>query len=423
MAFFVTVLYVLLTFVSVGEALPGLAEYRVELILAIVGIILTLPRLFVRGQFLYQKQVTLMAAFSGMVLASWVVHASIGGVIATTQEFLPLGIVFFLTAFNVRSIGQLRILRFCLLALTVYLAVHGLREYFYNPDDSPFVLPQHLEGFDTIYRLRAQGLLADPNAFAQYMLALLPLLCVGMKSRRWGYRIAVILPIGALLLTAIFFTHSRGALIGAVVLIGLLVQQRMRFASGGLASAIAAVILIAAGFTGGRSISIGGGMDRLDIWSEGLGLFKSSPIWGIGFDGFMERERFTAHNSFLLCAAELGLIGLFLWVGLLIVSAWQLRRIAKANLTEEGDPELRSWANAVFFSLIAFLTPGFFLSETYAPMLYLILGMSAAVTRLAMVESGGVELLPEKSHWMRKTAGTSLAAIALIYILVRLRAV
>jgi O-antigen ligase len=385
--------------------------------------LVTVPGLFARREFQFQKQVTLMAAFTGLILVSWLPHGWFGGVLASMQIFIPLGIVFFLTAFNVRSIRQLRILRWVLLAVTMYLAGRGLIDYFWNPDDSPFVMMQNYAHDVVLHRLQAQGLLGDPNAFAQFLLAMLPLLFVGMKNRSWSSRIFVILPMGAIMLAAIFLTHSRGALVGMVILIGVLVRQHVRFAAGGLATAVAAIVLIAAGFTGGRSISIGGGMDRLDLWSDGLGLFKSSPLWGIGYNGFVEKEIYTAHNSFLLCAAELGLIGLFIWLAIIIVSLWQLRRVVRMDPAEGVDPELRSWANAIFLALVGFLAPGFFLSETYAPMLLLLLGMSATVTRLAMVENGGVELLPERNRWALKTAAATLGTIGVIYIMVRLRAV
>jgi O-antigen ligase len=206
-----------------------------------------------------------------------------------------------------------------------------------------------------------------------------------------------------------------------VALVGLLARQRVGSGGSGLAAATAGILLMAAGFSGGRPVSISGGVDRLDFWSDGLGMFKSSPIWGIGFNGFIENSGVTAHNSFLLCAVELGLIGCFLWVGLLLVSLWQLHGVATSGVAGDPDPELRSWANGVLFALVAFLIPGFFLSETYAPMLYLLLGMSAAIARLEMQRTG-TELLPDGNHWALKTVMACIGLMTLVYVMVRLRA-
>jgi O-antigen ligase len=265
------------------------------------------------------------------------------------------------------------------------------------------------------YRMQGLGILGDPNAFAQFLLAMIPLMLVGVSNRGWTARIFVLLPLSALLLLGIWCTHSRGALVGLVVVVGILFRKRLSFVGGALVSAAVAFLMLYTGYTGGRS-----GDNRQDIWSDGIGMFKSSPIWGVGFHGFTENSAQTAHNSFLLCAVEVGLIGYFFWVGLLLVSIWQLSRVSGASVSETSDPELRVWANAVLFSLTAFLIPGFFLSETYAPMLYMLLGMSAAIARLE-VERTGSELLPVGNHWARKTVMACVASITLVYIMVRMR--
>ncbi|HTB12877.1 MAG TPA: O-antigen ligase family protein [Bryobacteraceae bacterium] len=415
MAFGLTLLYVVLTFLSIMDSFPELAEYRIQLIVGILAMIATLPALLITREVRPGRQAALMAAFTACVLGSWLPHGWLGGTIVALNGFMQLGIVFFLTAFNVRTVRHLKILRLCLLAVTLYLLGNGLHDYFRSPDNSLFVLAWPGEDGMT-YRLQGMGILGDPNAFAQFLLAMVPLVFVGGTNAGWLKRIFVLLPLSSLLLLGIWCTHSRGALVGLVVLVGILFRKRLSFLGGGLAAAAVAVLMLYSGYTAGRS-----GDNRLDIWSDGLGMFKSSPIWGVGFKGFTQTSEQTAHNSFLLCAAELGMIGCFLWMGLLLVSLWQLRRVANAPATEESDPELRVWANAVLFSLTAFLIPGFFLSETYAPMLYMLLGLAAAIARME-VERTGMELLPVGNHWAQKTMMACVASMTLVYIMVRLRA-
>jgi len=218
--------------------------------------------------------------------------------------------------------------------------------------------------------------------------------------------------VSASMILGIWCTHSRGALVGLVVLVALILRERFGFISGSLTSALIAILMLYTGYTEGRTQD-----NRRDIWSDGLGMFKSSPVWGVGFNGFMQNSEQTAHNSFLLCAVELGLIGCFLWMGLLVVSLWQVRRVATAP---DSDPELRGWAKAVFFSLVGFLVPAFFLSDTYAATLYLLLGMSAAISGLEM-ERTGTELLPAGNRWPLKTAMACFASMLLVYVMVRSR--
>ena len=78
--------------------------------------------------------------------------------------------------------------------------------------------------------------------------------------------------------------------------------------------------MLALDFTGGRGISASNGADRLEAWANGLEMFKSAPLFGIGFNGFTDLYEITAHNSFVLCLAELGLLGSTLWLAMLVTT-------------------------------------------------------------------------------------------------------
>lgn len=62
---------------------------------------------------------------------------------------------------------------------------------------------------------------------------------------------------------------------------------------------------------------------RLDVWEGGMLLFAKNPVLGIGLGGFgpavfpIVGYNFVAHNTYLSIAAELGTIGLFLFLVLL----------------------------------------------------------------------------------------------------------
>ena len=125
----------------------------------------------------------------------------------------------------------------------------------------------------------------------------------------------------------------------------------------------------------------------------------------------------TAHNSYLLCAAELGLIGYFFWMSILVVTIIYLRRAAKMP---SADPIWARWASAINMSLITYLFTSFFLSRTYDLPLYLLLGIAGAVINAS---GGEQKLLATPSRWPVWAAGACISSIMLIYVLVRLRAV
>jgi exopolysaccharide production protein ExoQ len=82
--------------------------------------------------------------------------------------------------------------------------------------------------------------------------------------------------------------------------------------------------------------------DRTLLWSELLKV-ENNPLFGTGFESFWLGERFQkfatsrwwqpnqAHNGYLETYLNLGLVGLFLLVGLLIATFWKSRRELLTN--------------------------------------------------------------------------------------------
>jgi O-antigen ligase len=149
-----------------------------------------------------------------------------------------------------------------------------------------------------------------------------------------------------------------------------------------------------------------------------MAYFKHSPVWGIGFGGFSARLGMTAHNSYLLCAAELGLVGYFFWMSILVVTMMQLNRVPK--IVGKSNPALAQWAMALRLSLGVYMFTGFFLSRTYDLPLFLLIGMSGAVITAA----GGDQAIPVRgTGWPAWSAGLCVGVLGLIYVMLRLRAV
>ena len=68
---------------------------------------------------------------------------------------------------------------------------------------------------------------------------------------------------------------------------------------------------------------------RVEAWTVAINLLQSRPLFGAGAGEFMQYHFRTAHNSLLLCAAELGMFGLYAWVMMFYVSLKNLFFIAK----------------------------------------------------------------------------------------------
>jgi O-antigen ligase len=130
---------------------------------------------------------------------------------------------------------------------------------------------------------------------------------------------------------------------------------------------------------------------RWTLWMAGLQLILENPVMGVGAGTYDVAEGLshdgagkwsTAHNSFIQIGAELGLLGLTLFIFLLYRAIRNCRMlIGRAR----RDSRLHShlWlANGLEISLYGYIIAGFSLSHGYSYMLYFLLGMSVALKHL-----------------------------------------
>jgi hypothetical protein len=170
---------------------------------------------------------------------------------------------------------------------------------------------------------------------------------------------------------AMFLTFSRGAIISWTIASGVWVA--FQFLLKGRPWRVASMIVISAGLSffllfpqilnrGGLVVAtkLSAASDQMRLSYEAIAwsMFKTHPIFGIGFDHFfIELDHYSGgflaptlvHNIFLLIGAETGVLGLtaFLsFIGLVIISGWKNRANRRVY--------------AVFPILIAFLLIGCF---------------------------------------------------------------
>lgn len=121
---------------------------------------------------------------------------------------------------------------------------------------------------------------------------------------------------------------------------------------------------------------------RVEIWKRGIGYFLERPLTGVGIGQFNAAEGLsgrtlvargqgfkwsTAHNSFVLAAAELGLPGLVGFLGMLLPIFPLVRRLRRAASAERSLAPLAAQGEAIAIATIGFMVAGFFLSATYGP--------------------------------------------------------
>ncbi|HEX7116977.1 MAG TPA: O-antigen ligase family protein [Steroidobacter sp.] len=237
--------------------------------------------------------------------------------------------------------------------------------------------------------------LGDGNDYGLSLCLLFPCALELAQSRRslWSK----ILCYGAvvLLLFAIIATQSRGATLGlgAVLFFMWLRSSRKLVGLVGVAVVGVAVLIYAPPQYFDRMSSLGAAQldgsaqGRIDAWKAGIGMVAHNPVLGVGAGHFGPRWGKTAHSTYVLAMAELGLPGLvcvlMLVIGNMRANMALRSRVLAASEIKDQQEERARLLFLTTAAVIGFAVAGAFLSATYYPHLYVLTGLLIAVRLMA----------------------------------------
>jgi hypothetical protein len=427
MMFAITLLYIFLSYVYPGEIFPALAPYRIPLFVGIVGMAFSLIRAWVTGRLrVGGAQVLMLAGFTVTMMVSLILADHwFGGAFEVVQDFGVAITMFLLVIWNVDTLKKAKVVIVMMIVLSVGLAVQGIAAFHFGYKADQLIMTQDVDddnpGDDApqLARIRGFGVFNDPNDLALGLVSVSPLLVLTWQRKRRLRNLALVVLPAAVVAYGVFLTHSRGAIVSilAVILFGCM--PRLGRVKTLILMLVLAGLMMAVNLSGGRAVASedDSAAGRVDSWSEGLQMLKEQPLFGVGYHNYTEHNRLTAHNSFVLCFAELGLVGYFFWLGMIVTTFMQI--LAVRRIKQEGlDPALGMWASGLRVALIAFFAGAFFLSRTYVPLLYLLLGLAVAMVELVKEEGFAVEL-PHFGRWLRIVSSFEFGSLAFIYSFVR----
>jgi len=330
-----------------------------------------------------------------VIMVSLIRPSGFGAAMAGMCDFSTSALLFVLISFNLVTVERLRAACCIILVSMAVLSAAGINAYHTGYMAQELVLQQRkdddvigelverpaipAEDQSGIYmwRVRGVGFFNDPNDFAQAIVMTMPMLWWFYRKGRWLRNLLYLGAPGIMMGYAVFLTNSRGALLGMASLLFFGVRSVL----GTTRTTVLMVVLgggaMLGNMTGGRGFSSQeeSASGRIDAWYEGLMMLKSSPIVGVGYGNFTEHHFLTAHNSFVLCFAELGLLGYFLWLALLVLSYKSVNSVVQnapmGSLERDAGLLLRS-------SFIGYMTCAWFLSRTYQPILFALMALCSA---------------------------------------------
>ena len=221
-------------------------------------------------------------------------------------------------------------------------------------------------------------------------------------------------------MAAFFATFSRAGIVAlaAVILAGIVYGGRWRSAFVTLALVVGVVgfVYVNEATSGAaRRLSSENSSGRVDIWNVGLRMVKANPIGGVGSGNFTTAEPhyllapgsigrpeliidtpLVAHNIYLHVLAEMGFVGLSLFLAVLALSVGSAIR-AVSMFRRRREYVLEVLGRALVIALAGVLAADFFASEQYSKQLWLLLAMGPALLAIARRAPDRLERRPVDS--------------------------
>lgn len=461
MGFTLSVLYLVTVHLGAATVFGPLAPFHIEAILAVLLFLVSVPKLggsllLKTPQSLALIGLALSVSFSELFRSHWPTGAALAFL-----AFLPSIYAYFMVCLHCESKLKLQILLLGLLFVCLFDICRGSIDLLSIPQaglpvrsgdlhpgvseqeamSTPYMYAMKSDGGEWFYRLRGQGFLNDPNDFAQLNVCVIPLLFIFWRPRRTLLNIVrVILPVAALLF-GLYLTHSRGSLLALMAMLFFAVRRRLGVIASVVGSGAILAVASVLQFTGGREISAQSGSDRTLLWGQGLQLLRNHKLFGVGLGQMASYTNYgkTAHNSIVVCAAELGIAGLFCWSSFLyptLRDALAIASPAKARETNseaiDEEPishaltesetadreEINRFGRSVLLSLTGFLVAGWFLSRAFVLTFFLLGGITEVVFEMALRRG----MIRPRQHFARVfaySAGLSILLLMVVYVALR----
>jgi O-antigen ligase len=258
----------------------------------------------------------------------------------------------------------------------------------------------------------------DPNDLAYVLVTVIPLglgFLILAKSRllKVLYALVTVVAVAAMLLT-----ESRGGLLGFVTILVLAIflpigvpddRQPRKYVQKLRASFAIALVIVCMGaivwsqlpsdaqaryltlfnLNKDYNTDLSNKNGREDVWLQGLRAFVARPI-GYGPETYNYVDhRFggvyrAPHNSYLEALVELGPLGLYFFVSMYMLTLralQQARSSALARARPSTDQVERAvLSRALQYGVLGNMVSGFFLSDTYSMLPWIIFGLAAAIS-------------------------------------------
>ncbi|MBJ6723681.1 O-antigen ligase family protein [Geomesophilobacter sediminis] len=259
-----------------------------------------------------------------------------------------------------------------------------------------------------IWQIRGVGNFDNPNDLAYSVVLVVPF-SVGMLLRGGGLQKAASLVMLAIAVYCIVLTGSRGGQLALVFsltafLYFWVTNPRLKKMTAyiGLVGVLAAFSVQTSDYRNDES-----SMGRVEAWDRGMELLTSHPLLGVGKGQFREYHKRDTHNSYVRAGSELGILGLYAFLGTLFYSVFN----AAALLKSEEFERLKPYVLGIISFFGGFAVASIFSTRTYDIVFLTVVALSSAVCRIASRDPRIGDGRFTCDLWNRRVAGLTVGAL------------
>jgi len=356
---------------------------------AIALFFVSLPVILARFPRVWADIPQLKAALAFLIgaMLSWATKFWLGGAQIVFETLGKIMFFFALLLTLVDNRQHYRMLLWTFLGCTLWLALHAILQHYqgygFGGKRPLWRIRDRVTG-EGVFQSLAFGTLSDPNDLCLVLVAAIPLFYAQFKILPNPIWKAFSLAGLATVAYGAYCTNSRGGIIGVFGMIMAYTLARTRGIRRYVIAAVAiSMVTVLAPSRFGRGMT---DKSRAVLWGDGLAMFKSSPIFGIGFNDFTtySNEHQVAHNTFIHTLAELGLVGYLPLFVLIYLTLIHLRRLI--NQKDYLLPDDRLLLAGVFASVSGYLTGAYFISRQYQHILYLLFALAITAVYVICTE-------------------------------------
>jgi O-antigen ligase len=427
----------LVLFTRPTDFIPGLIGFELYQYVILMCLLVSFPAIlqYLQSPHLEHRPIDL---FVMMLLPaafmSHVAQASLDQAAAEGLALFKIVLYYLLFISLVTTGGRLRTFAGWLVLFAALVALLGILDFYkqltFLPEGKLPRLKNELgmEAVEDEDRMYGPGIFQDPNDIAALLCSAFILGLGRLADKRDGpLRFLWVLPM-ALLLFGFYLTQSRGGVLAVTAGMGVLFVLRFGIQRGIIVSLLLVPIVVI--FLAMRQADLSShhdsGQSRIQLWNEGLVMFRANPIFGVGVNEYKANAGQVAHNSYMHAFGEMGIVGGLPFFAAFYLALEGMLRLYRPLPTGTGKPRPAAILDAdfaqvgpfVFAALVTYMISMFTLTLNYLVPTYAFLAMASVMIRQVATQP---RLPPTvfSLNLVMRMAGMSLIFLVGMFVLVR----